>query len=202
MNRTEQKIFYRKLKTLAIPMAIQQLMTTLVSVSDAVMLGILSQDALFSLAGQVQFVYSLFLFAAMQGVSIFAAQYWSNGNYTAVEKILGIGLKMSVLLSLSFTIGAIFLPVPFMHIFASDSVLIDLGTDYLRVVGITYFLQSISQIYLVIMKNSELASRCAAISGTSVVVNIVLNAVFIFAFHMGVTGAALATLISKVIELI
>ena len=122
MNRTEQKIFYRKLKTLAIPMAIQQLMTTLVSVSDAVMLGILSRDALsaVSLAGQVQFVYSLFLFAAMQGVSIFAAQYWSNGNYTAVEKILGIGLKMSVLLSLSFTIGAIFLPVPFMHIFASD----------------------------------------------------------------------------------
>lgn len=52
------------------------------------------------------------------------------------------------------------------------------------------------------MKNSELASRYAAISGTSVVVNIVLNAVFIFAFHMGVTGAALATLISKVIELI
>ena len=55
MNRTEQKIFYRKLKTFAIPMAIQQLMTTLVSVSDAVMLGILSQDALsaVSLAGQV-----------------------------------------------------------------------------------------------------------------------------------------------------
>ena len=75
-------------------------MTTLVSVSDAVMLGILSRDALsaVSLAGQVQFVYSLFLFAAMQGVSIFAAQYWSNGNYTAVDKILGIGLKMSVLL--------------------------------------------------------------------------------------------------------
>lgn len=147
MNRTEQKIFYRKLKTFAIPMAIQQLMTTLVSVSDAVMLGILSQDALsaVSLAGQVQFVYSLFLFAAIQGVSIFAAQYWSNGNYTAVEKILGIGLKMSVLLSLSFTIGAIFLPVPFMHIFASDSVLSDLGADYFRVVGITYFLQSISQ---------------------------------------------------------
>lgn len=204
MSQTEQKIFYRKLKTLAIPMTIQQLMTALVSVSDAVMLGILSQDALsaVSLAGQVQFVYSLFLFAAMQGVSIFAAQYWSNGNHAAVEKILGIGLKMSVLLSLPFTIGAIFLPLPFMHIFASDSALIDLGADYLRVVGITYFLQSISQIYLVIMKNSGLASQCAAISGTSVVANIVLNAVFIFVFHMGVTGAALATLISKGIELI
>lgn len=203
MERSEKKEFNLQLKSLVLPMAFQQLMTALVGVSDAVMLGFLSQDALsaVSLAGQVQFVYSLFLFAAMAGVSIFAAQYWGIGDKTAVEKILGIGLKMSVLISLPFTLGAMLCPELLMRAFASEQVLITGGAEYLRAVGITYLLLSISQIYLCIMKNCGMASRCAAISGTSVVVNIVLNAVFIFIFDMGITGAALATVISKVVEL-
>lgn len=185
-------------------MTLQQLLNALVSVSDAVMLGFLSQDALsaVSLAGQVQFVYTLFLFATMQGVSIFAAQYWGKGDRSAIEKTLGIGLKMSVLLSLPFSLGAILFPETLMLAFASEQALISIGAEYLRVVGVTYFLQSISQIYLSIMKNCGKASKCAVISGTAVVMNIVLNALFIFAFNMGAAGAALATVISKLIELI
>ena len=203
INIAENKQFNSRLKSLVIPMAFQQLMTALVGVSDAVMLGFLSQDALsaISLAGQVQFVYSLFLFGIMQGVSILAAQYWGKGDKVCVEKILVIGLKISVLLSLPFTLGAIICPEILMHAFASDQVLIDLGAEYLPVVGITYFLLSVSQIYLCIMKNCGLASKCAAISSTSVVVNIILNAVFIFGLDMGVVGAGIATVISKVIEL-
>ncbi|MBQ7981447.1 MAG: MATE family efflux transporter, partial [Oscillospiraceae bacterium] len=204
MDITEKKVFNSKLKALVLPMAFQQLMTALVGVSDAVMVGFLSQDALsaVSLAGQVQFVYSLFLFGVMQGVSILAAQYWGKGDRTAVEKVLGIGLKASVLISLPFTLGAIFCPELLMKAFASEQILIDYGAEYLRVVGITYFLLSISQIYLCIMKNCGMASKCAAVSGTSVVVNIVLNAVFIFGLDMGITGAALATVISKIVELV
>ena len=204
MENKEKKVFNSKLKALVLPMAFQQLMTALVGVSDAVMVGFLSQDALsaVSLAGQVQFVYSLFLFGVMQGVSILAAQYWGKGDKTAVEKVLGIGLKASVLISLPFTLGAIFCPELLMKAFASEQILIDYGAEYLRVVGITYFLLSISQIYLCIMKNCGMASKCAAVSGTSVVVNIVLNAVFIFGLDMGITGAALATVISKIVELV
>lgn len=183
MNKN--KDFYTQLKSLVLPMAFQQLMTALVSVSDTVMLGFLNQDALsaVSLAGQVQFVYTLFLFAAMAGVSIFAAQYWAINDKISVEKILGIGLKMSVLLSLPFTFGAILCP------------------KYLRTVGISYFLLSISQIYLCIMKNCGMASKCATISSTAVVINIILNGLFIFGFDMGTIGAAFATVISKVVEL-
>ena len=124
MDTIEKKEFYRKLKSLAIPMAFQQLMTALVGVSDALMLGFISQDALsaVSLAGQVQFVYSLFLFSAMAGVSIFSAQYWGIGDTESIEKILGIGLKVSVLLSLPFTVGAIFFPQVLMKAFASEQV--------------------------------------------------------------------------------
>lgn len=204
MKNNEKREFNTRLKALVIPMAFQQLMTALVGVSDAVMLGFLSQDALsaVSLAGQVQFVYSLFLFAVMAGVSIFAAQYWGIGDRTSVEKILGTGMKISVLISLPFTLSAMLCPEMLMRIFASDHVLIENGAVYLRAVGVTYLMLSISQIYLCIMKNCGLASKCALISGSSVAINIIFNAVFIFGFDMGITGAALATVISKAAELL
>ena len=199
--------FRKKLLRLMIPISLQQLMLALVSASDAFMLGFLNQDALsaVSLAGQVQFVYTLFLFAVTAGVSIFAAQYWGIHDQTSVEKTLGIGLSASVLLSLPFTLGAIFCPELLMRAFTSDAVLIADGAVYLQVVGISYFLLSISQIYLCILKNCGQAVQSAVISSVSVIINIFLNAALIFGFgifpEMGIAGAALATVISKAIEL-
>ena len=198
VNHEASAEFRKKLMHLMIPISLQQLMLALVNASDAFMLGFLSQDALsaVSLAGQIQFVYSLFLFAITAGVSIFAAQYWGIQDRDSVEKTLGIGLTASVLISLPFTIGASFFPEQLMRIFASD---------YLRVVGISYFLLSISQIYLCILKNCGHAVESAVISSVSVVINIFLNAAFIFGIgffpEMGIAGAALATVLSKVIEL-
>ena len=145
------------------------------------------------------------MFAITAGVSIFAAQYWGIQDRDSVEKTLGIGLAASVLISLPFTIGASFFPEQLMRIFASDPVLIEDGAAYLRVVGISYFLLSISQIYLCILKNCGHAVESAVISSVSVVINIFLNAAFIFGIgffpEMGIAGAALATVLSKVIEL-
>lgn len=207
VNHEASVEFRKKLMHLMIPISLQQLMLALVNASDAFMLGFLSQDALsaVSLAGQIQFVYSLFLFAITAGVSIFAAQYWGIQDRDSVEKTLGIGLAASVLISLPFTIGASFFPEQLMRIFASDPVLIEDGAAYLRVVGISYFLLSISQIYLCILKNCGHAVESAVISSVSVVINIFLNAAFIFGIgffpEMGIAGAALATVLSKVIEL-
>ena len=73
-------IFMRKLLTLVLPITFQQFMLALVSASDALMLGVLTQDALsaVSLASQVTFVESLFLGAMTIGLSMFAAQYWGK----------------------------------------------------------------------------------------------------------------------------
>ena len=92
-----------------------------------------------------------------------------------------------------------------MLIFTNEDVLIDYGVRYLRIAGFSYLLTGISQCYLVIMKTSEHAKTTAAISSATVCINIVLNAIFIYgAFGiqpMGVRGAALATLIARIIEL-
>lgn len=200
--------FKDKLLKLVIPITLQNLMLSLVGFTDAVMMGFLNQDSLsaVSLASQVQFVYNLFIFAVTGGVSILAAQYWGIKDRDTVEKILGIGLKILVPVSLIFTTGALFFPELLMKCFASDEVLISLGADYLRMVGISYLFLGISQIYLCIMKNCGHAGKSSLISSASVVINILFNWLLIFGVgffpRMEIKGAALATVISKVVELI
>ncbi len=203
-----QPTFRKQLLRLVIPITLQQLLMSLVSISDAVMLGWLSQDALsaVSLAGQVQFVYSLFLFALMSGVSIFAAQYWGIRRPDVIEQFLGIGLRWGILVSVPFTLGAMICPEWLMRCFASDPVLITYGAEYLRAVALSYLLLSISQMYLVIMKNCGMAAQSSVISLISVLVNLVMNALLIFGLagfpKLGIPGAAIATVLSKLIELI
>ena len=77
---TERRIFYRKLMGLVLPIALQQFLLACVSAADALMLGYLDQDAMsaVSLAGQVTFVFNLFVAALTIGGSMFAAQYWGK----------------------------------------------------------------------------------------------------------------------------
>ena len=205
---SDKKIFYKKLFTLVLPIAFQNFMTAAVSASDAIMLGVISQEALsaVSLAGQIQFVLSLFLAALTIGTTILAAQYWGKGDKVSVEKILAIVLKFSSIISLVFFLGTLFIPETLMRIFTPDADLISQGVQYLRIVGVSYLLMGISQIYLCIMKNSGYTLKSTVIGSVSVVTNIVLNAVFIFGVWkipaMGIAGAALATVLSRVLELI
>ena len=204
---SDKKIFYKKLFTLVLPIAFQNFMTAAVSASDAIMLGVISQEALsaVSLAGQIQFVLSLFLAALTIGTTILAAQYWGKGDKVSVEKILAIALKFSSAISLVFFLGTLLIPETLMRIFTPDAGLIAQGAQYLRIVGVSYLLMGISQIYLCIMKNSGYTLKSTVIGSVSMVTNIVLNAVFIFGVWkvpaMGIAGAALATVLSRVLEL-
>lgn len=204
---SENSEFRKKLLSLVFPIAFQQFMIALVTASDAVMLGAVSQDLLSaaSLAGQVTFVYNLFLMAMTIGTSIFAAQYYGKGDYVSVEKLLSIVLRISVAVSFLFFLGTTIFPLCLMRIFTSEPTLIKYGIPYLRIVGITYLLCSVSQIYLCIMKNCGQAFKSMVIGSVTVILNIILNAVLIFGLFgfppMGIAGAAIATAISRLAEL-
>ena len=159
MNRE----FYRKLISLVLPIAFQQFMLSLVSASDALMLGLISQDALsaVSLAGQVMFVFNLFLTALAMGTSMMAAQYWGIGDRNAVEKILAFVLRASLIISLLFFMGTLLIPNQLMYLFTSEAKLIENGAAYLRASSVSYLMCGISQIYLCIMKNSGHAIKSA-----------------------------------------
>ena len=203
---SEKRIFYRKLWGLVLPITIQNLMTALVSASDAFMLGFVSQTSLsaVSLASQVQFVHNLFMLALTIGATTLAAQYWGKGDTDSVEEILAIVLKISMAVSFVFFAAAMFLPGNLMRIFTDDPQLIRAGIPYLRIVSSSYLFLGFSQIYLCIMKNSGRTAKSTVYGSVAVVVNIVFNAVFIFGLAgfpaMGIAGAALATTVSRALE--
>ena len=205
---SEKRIFYRKLWGLVFPIAIQNLMTALVSASDAFMLGFVSQTSLsaVSLATQIQFVHNLFMLALTIGATTLAAQYWGKGDTDSVEEILAIVLKISLAVSVVFFIAAMFFSGFLMRIFTNDIKLIQAGIPYLRIVSVSYLFMGFSQIYLCIMKNSGRTAKSTIYGSVAVVINIGFNVIFIFGLAgfpaMGIAGAALATTVSRALELL
>ncbi len=208
MKNEQQNAFSKKLLTLVMPIAFQQFMLALVSASDALMLGMLTQDALsaVSLAGQITFVENLFFAAMTIGLSMFAAQYWGKQDKISVEKIFAYVMKITAVVSLAFFLAGLCFPNALMRIFTNEQPLIDGGAIYLRTVSLSFFLTGISQIYLCTLKNTGKAAKSSVISSASVIINIVLNAVLIFGLFgfpkLEIAGAALATVISRAIEVI
>lgn len=205
---SEKRIFYRKLWGLVFPIAIQNLMTALVSASDAFMLGFVSQTSLsaVSLATQIQFVHNLFMLALTIGATTLAAQYWGKGDTDSVEEILAIVLKISMAVSVVFFIAAMFFSGFLMRIFTNDIRLIQAGIPYLRIVSVSYLFMGFSQIYLCIMKNSGRTAKSTIYGSVAVVINIGFNVIFIFGLAgfpaMGIAGAELATTVSRALELL
>lgn len=171
----EKKKFNQMLLALVLPITFQNLMSALVSASDALMLGFLTQDTLsaVALAGQVQFVLNLFLGALTIGETVLAA--------------LGM-------------------PRLLMRIFTPDTCLIEFGAVYLRIVSWSYLFTGFSQVFLCIMKNSGRTLRSTIYGSVAAVLNIALNALLIFGLcgfpALGIAGAALATTLSRGVELL
>ncbi len=201
------RAFYNKLIHLTLPIAFQSLMLAAVAACDAIMLGRVEQNAMaaVSLATQVQFVQNMFLYSVTSAAAVLGAQYWGKGDKDAINKIFCISLRIAAALGAVFFAGCEFAPRLLMQLFTHDEALIAIGAGYLKIAGWSYLLTGVSQCYLAIMKVTEHASRSAWISSGAVVLNAVLNAVFIFGLMgcpaMGANGAALATLIARIVEL-
>lgn len=203
----ERKRSLRKeIVRLAFPIALQQFMTALVGACDAIMLGKLSQDAMsaVSLATQVTFVFNLFMFAFMAGENMFVAQYYGKGDYTGISQVFSLVTKICGCIAVVFLAGTLFFPEQLMRILTNEETLIVLGSEYLRVIGISYVFSGIAQTFLAIMKNCGAVNMSTLINGVMVILNIVLNAVFIFGLSgfpkMGIKGAALATVLATVVQ--
>ena len=203
----ERKRSLRKeIVRLALPIALQQFMTALVGACDAIMLGKLSQDAMsaLSLATQVTFVFNLFMFAFMAGENMFVAQYYGKGDYTGISQVFSLVTKICGCIAVVFLAGTLFFPEQLMRILTNEETLIVLGSEYLRVIGISYVFSGIAQIFLAIMKNCGAVNMSTLINGVMVILNIALNAVFIFGLSgfpkMGIKGAALATVLATVVQ--
>lgn len=200
--------FYRTVIALVIPMALQNLINVGVTAADVIMLGAVGEKVLSgaSLAGQVQYIMTLFLFGLTSGATVLTAQYWGKGDVAAIEKILGTAVKAAICVTLLFSIAALAIPELLMRIFTSDPEVIAEGVKYLRIVAIYYVLMGITQTYLYVMRSVERVVVATVVYLCSLICNIILNSVFIFGLlgcpAMGVQGAALGTLCARILEVV
>src|SRR5574344_1281113 len=132
MKEIQPKDFRKQLMSIAIPVALQNLMLALIGASDALMLGLLSQNAVsaVSLANQISFVLSLFTGAVLGGAGTLIAQYYGKGDTDTVKKLMSISIRISELISLLFFAAAFVFPEQLMRIYTPEDEIIKLGAQY------------------------------------------------------------------------
>lgn len=205
-SRREKRSFYLRALRVTLPIAVQNLLDAAVNSADVVMLSFVSQSALAasSLAGQVAFVLFNLVYGISSGASVLAAQYFGKGDRRTVERVLGISLRVGLAVSLLFGLAALLAPESLMRIFTADPALVEQGVLYLRAVSASYVLGTFASIYLAVMRSVGRVRQSAAIHSSAVVLNVALNACFIFGLGpfpaLGITGVALATSITRLIE--
>lgn len=208
LTAQENRNFYAKVFSLALPIALQNLINVGVTAADTVMLGKVSEVVLSasSLAGQIQYILTMFFFGITSGAAVLTAQYWGKRDVRAIEKITAIALDFAVGISLIFSLAAFFIPDKLMHIYSSDEAVITAGAAYLKIVAVSYILSAVTMVYLNIMKSVERVVISTVVYSVSLIVNIIINAVLIFGLlgfpALGIQGAATGTLIARMVELL
>ena len=200
----EAKNFYKSLFHIVGPMAIQNLIVAAVTSADVIMLGYVGQTAIAasSLAGQIQFIIVMVATGLSSGLVMLAAQYWGKKDVQSIKILHGAALRISASFGIVFTIGAMFFPELLMKIFTNEEPLIKEGARYLRAVSLSYLFFSISQIFQAGFKSIERVKSVTIITTVALLLNIGLNAVFIFGFKMGFIGVGIATTIARFIEMV
>lgn len=191
---------------LAFPIMIQNLISTLVNSADTVMLGYVSQTAMAasSLANQYTFVLFCFYYGLAIGTSVLCAQYWGKGDHQTVERILGLATKIVLLISLLFFVVSFFFPEYIMHLFTNSPETIAEGVTYLRVLSFSFVFMGFAQIFVSALRSVGKVVFPSVIYVVSLLVNVFLNATFIFGLFgapkLGVVGVALGTVTARAVE--
>lgn len=206
-NLTKDR-FYSQIVKLVIPIVIQNLLSAAVNSADVVMLNYVGQSSIsaVSLAANYANVLFMIYYGLGTGASMLSAQYWGKGDIRPIRVIQGIALRFSLLITLCFSAFAFFAPELMMKLFTEDAELIAIGAGYLRVMSVTYLCWGVIEIYLAILRSIGRVTVSMVLNVMAFSLNIFLNAVFIFGLFgapkLGAVGVAIATALSRIIELI
>lgn len=197
------KPFWSVTLKLAIPIAVQNMLTSSFALVDTLMVSKLGDVALSSvgMAGQFSWLLNLMSFGLCSGMSVFAAQYWGVKNYKAMRKVFGIAFFTSLLLSVTFSVLGFSVPQSIIHIFNKDENVILSGASYMKTACFSYPAVALTVIMSGFLRNIEKVKVPMYVSAITTVLNAFFNYGLIFGKfglpQMGVQGAALATCISS-----
>lgn len=199
--------FYSQIFKLVLPIIIQNLLSAAVSSADVVMLNYVGQSAIsaVSLAAQYASVLFMVFYGLGTGVTILAAQYYGKGDMRAIHVVQGIALRFSIPIAAAFAAAALLMPETMMRLFTNDGELIAIGASYLRYMSVAYLCWGVIEVYLATLRSVNRVAVSTALNVLAFSMNILLNAVWIFGLFgapkLGAMGVALATSLSRLIEL-
>lgn len=198
--------FLRSMLAIAVPIAFQQLITASLNMIDVLMVGQLGETAVaaLGLANQIFFLLILFLFGVTSGMSIFTAQYWGKGDVENIRKVLGICLAIAVFVATGFTLAATLVPQKLMSFYTEDQAVIKLGSDYLRIVGLSYVMMAITVSYISVLRSITMVKITVLVSVVALGLKTLLAYLLIFGIgifpELGVRGAAIGTAVGWTFE--
>ena len=202
------KKFMKKTIAISIPIAMQALLNTTLNLVDTMMIGTLGQStiAAVGLANKVFFVFTLLLFGIVSGSSILTAQYWGKRDIKNIRRVLGISLIIGVAGGIVFMLAGLFVPKAVMRVFTPSQGTINIGASYLAIVALSYPLTAITNCYISLLRATNKVKAPVFITIISILVNVSLNYTLIYgkfgAPVLGVQGAAIATVIARLVECI
>jgi len=202
------KAFFRAMLALSIPVAFQQLISAFLNMIDVLMVGQLGEAsvAAVGLANQIFFLLILFLFGTTSGMAIFTAQFWGKGDVESIRKVLGICLALAISVAVLFSLAAVFIPERLMHFYTEDPEVIQLGSEYLRIVGLSYVMMAISVSYISVLRSITQVTMAMVVAISALALKTVIGYTLIFGHFglpaLGVRGAAIGTAIGWTFEAI
>jgi len=200
------RAFLHEMLQIALPVAIQQLITASLNMIDVLMVGQLGETAIAAtgLSNQVFFVLTLFMFGITTGMSIFTAQYWGKREVQLIRKVLGMCIVAASSVALIFTLATTFAPRTILSFYTNDPQVLALGVSYLRIVGSTYLLVAVSTSIIAVLRSMQLVKLTVIASVIALVIKTILGYILIFGLfglpRLGIVGAAIGTATCWMVE--
>lgn len=200
--------FYKRLFTLAVPIALQNVVTFSVGLADNVMVGSLGELAISGvyLCNQIQIILQMLTAGVGAALMVLASQYWGKGDKESVKSLIGIGLKFASIFAILLWAAVFFFPRHLLDLYTNDQQVIAEALKYAQVICFTYLFFCISNVLIAALRCIGVVRIGLYLSIITFIVNVSLNWILIYgnlgAPALGVRGAAIATLIARILECI
>ena len=208
MGKKFDRYFYTTFFRLLGVVALQSLIVFGVNLADSVMLGKYSELAMsgVSLANQVQFFLQCAINGVANGLVVIASQYWGKMEIGPIKRLFSSGLWIGIGISSALAVAVAITPAGVLGLFSSDKKIVEAGVEYIRIMLHSYVIFAVTQVLIALMRSVETVSIGFHTALLALVVNVTLNYLLIFGKlgfpELGAVGAAYATLISRIVELL
>lgn len=202
-----ERPFLRTVTMLTLSLALQNLLTYSINLADNLMLGAYSETALSgsALCNQIQFLLQMLVSGVGEGVVVIGAQYWGRGDLRPIPDIIGVALRFAVAVSGGLFLIVLCFPAGVLSLLTSDAAVIAEGVKYLRIICFTYVIFAVTNMLVASLRSIAIVRLGYIISASTLCINICLNYCLIYGYfgfpRMGIEGAAIATLVSRCVEL-